>query len=71
MHEAADSRQRVGLFFVGLALGYIVGRRIHHTALQDVEQYRETARDARRTAEALRWEMNARGGSNAKHSKVL
>lgn len=64
MPETADTPRAFGLFFVGLVVGLLAAQALQRTIHTDVTEYQQKARDARRTAESLRWEMNARGGNH-------
>lgn len=71
MPEKADIPRSFGLFFIGLVVGFFAAQALQRTIQPDVTDYQQKARDARRTADALRWEMNARGGNHGQYSQEL
>lgn len=64
MPKTALIKQLSGLFLMGMALGYFVGRGRRAPTLEEVADYQQDARDARRTANSLRWELEQRRASN-------
>lgn len=60
MHEKAVNKQLFSLFLTALALGYFVGRGRRAPTLEEIADYQQDARDARRTANSLRWELEQR-----------
>lgn len=53
-------RHVLPLLLAGVVLGYALGRREHAESLAEISQYRNEARDARRNANALRWQQEQR-----------